>query len=218
MKTRCRHALLLVFLVPGILPAQKAPSKPQKPAAAAIGLSTSGLAGQMVTVLPLTMVVSDPRVPGTAGPKARAGILHWADSLFNDALIERAPEVDWIFPPALRRSTTRAGGLLPSPDRMGQAVMRSSNLRETPDPLRGYLRQLVALAGGARFALIPAAMWITPTQSDTLLVELSAVLTDARTGKVMWRTLAAGKGETLADAYHAALATILATDGTSPAP
>ena len=212
MKLGCRHALLLVFLVPGILPAQKAPSRPQKPAHAAIGLSTSGLAGQMVTVLPLTMVVSDPRVPG------RAGILHWADSLFNDALIERAPEVDWIFPPALRRSTTRAGGLLPSPDRMGQAVMRSSNLRETPDPLRGYLRQLVALAGGARFALIPAALWITPTEGDTLVVEFSAVLTDARTGKVVWRTLAAGKGETLADAYHAALATILATDGTSPAP
>jgi hypothetical protein len=218
MSSLRRRVLLLALLVPGILPAQKAPSKPQKAAAAAIGLSTAGLAGQMVTVLPLTMVVSDPRVPGTAGPKARAGILRWADSLFNDALLERAPEVDWVFPPALRRATTRSGGLLPSPDRMGQSVMRSSNLKETPDPLRGYVRQLVALAGGARFALIPAAMWITPTQSDTLVVELSAVLTDARTGRVMWRTLAAGKGETMADAYHAALATILAADGTPPAP
>lgn len=213
-----RRVLLLALLAPGFLAAQRAPTKPQKSATAAIGLSTSGLAGQMVTVLPLTMVVSDPRVPGTAGPKARAGILHWADSLFNDVLLERAPEVDWVFPPALRRATTRSGGLLPSPDRMGQSVMRSSNLKDTPDPLRGYVRQLVALAGGARFALIPAAMWITPTQSDTLVVELSAVLTDARTGKVMWRTLAAGRGETMADAYHAALATILATDGTPPAP
>jgi len=212
------RVLLLALLVPGILPAQKAPPKPQKSAVAAVGLATAGLAGQLVTVLPLTMVVSDPRVPGTAGPKARAGILRWADSLLNDALLERAPEVDWVFPPALRRATTRSGGLLPSPDRMGQSVMRSPNLKDTPDPLRGYVRQLVALAGGARFALIPAAIWITPSQSDTLLVELSAVLTDARTGRVMWRTLAAGKGETMADAYHAALATILATDGASPAP
>lgn len=210
--------MLLALLVPGILPAQKASPQTQKPASEAIGLSTSGLAGQMVAVLPLTMVVSDPRVPGAAGPKARAGILRWADSLFNDALVERAPEVDWVSPTSLRRTTTRAGGLLPSPDRMGQAVMRSRNLKETPDPLRSYVRQLVALAGGARFALIPAAMWISPTQGDTLMVELSAVLTDARTGKVMWRTLAAGKGETLADAYHAALATILATDGTAPSP
>jgi hypothetical protein len=218
MRIPGRRVLLLALLVPGLLAAQKAPTRAQKPANAAIGLSTSGLAGQMVTVLPLTMVVSDPRVPGTSGPKARAGILRWADSLFNDVLLERAPEVDWVFPPALRRATTRSGGLLPSPDRMGQSVMRSSNLKDTPDPLRGYVRQLVALAGGARFALIPAAMWITPTQSDTLMVELSAVLTDARTGKVMWRTLAAGRGETMADAYYAALATILATDGTPPAP
>jgi hypothetical protein len=201
-----------------MLHAQKASTKPQKPASPAIGLSTTGLAGQMVTVLPLTMVVTDTRIPGTAGPKARAGILRWADSVFNDALTERAPEVDWVFPPALRRATTRAGGLLPSPDRMGQSVMRSSNMKDTPDPLRSYIRQLVALAGGARYALIPAAMWITPTRSDTLVVELSAVLTDARTGKVMWRTLAAGRGETMADAYHAALATILAADGTPPAP
>jgi hypothetical protein len=210
--------LLLALLVPGTLPAQKAPAQPQKPAVPAVGLSTTGLAGQLVTVLPLTMVVSDPRVPGTSGPKARAGILRWADSLFSDALLERAPEVDWVFPSALRRATTRSGGLLPSPDRMGQAVMRSPNLKQTPDPLRSYVRQLVALAGGARFALIPAALWISPAQSDTLLVELSAVLTDARTGRVMWRTLAAGKGETLADAYYAALATILATDGASSAP
>jgi hypothetical protein len=212
-----RRILLLTLLAPGCLTAQKA-AKPQTPAVPAIGLSTTGLAGQLVTVLPLTMVVSDPRVPGGAGPKARAAILRWADSLFNDALMERAPEVDWVFPPALRRAATRAAGILPSPDRMGQAVMRSPNLKDMPDPLRSYVRQLVALAGGARFALIPAAMWITPAAGDTVTVELSAVLADARVGKVMWRTLATGKGETVADAYHAALATILASDGPPPAP
>lgn len=217
MRILLRSILLLPLLAPGLLAAQKAP-KPQKPAVPAIGLSTTGLAGQLVTVLPLTMVVSDPKIPGGAGPKARASILRWADSLFNDALLERAPEVDWVFPPALRRATSRAGGLLPSPDRMGQSVMRSPNMKEVPDPLRSYIRQLVALAGGARFALIPAAIWLTPGAGDSLTVELSAVLTDARIGRVVWRTLAVGKGETVADAYQAALATILTTDGNPPAP
>jgi len=216
MKTLCLPYLAAALLGPGLLSAQKPPA-PQKPAVPAIGLSTTGLAGQMVTVLPLTMVVSDPRVPGGTGPKARAVLMHWADSLLNDALLERAPEVDWVFPPALRRVAARAVGMMPSPDKMGQAVMRSPNLKEVPDPLRSYIRQLVALSGGARFALIPAAMWITPATGDTVAVELSAVLTDARVGKVVWRTLAAGKGETVADAYYAALATILA-DGTPPAP
>lgn len=217
MKTLALPYLAAALLGPGLLSAQKAPA-PQKPAVPAIGLSTAGLAGQMVTVLPLTMVVSDPRVPGAQGPKARTTLMRWADSVFNDVLLERAPEVDWVFPPALRRAAARAAGMLPSPDRMGQAVMRSPNLKEMPDPLRSYMRQLVALAGGARFALIPAAMWITPAGGDTVTVELSAVLADARVGKVVWRTLATGKGETLADAYRVALATILATDGTPPVP
>jgi hypothetical protein len=217
MKTLCLPYLAAALLGPGLVSAQKAPAS-QKPAVPAIGLSTTGLAGQMVTVLPLTMIVSDPRVPGGVGPKARAALMQWADSLFNDALLERAPEVDWIFPPALRRAAARAAGMMPSPDRMGQAVMRSPNLKEMPDPLRSYMRQLVALAGGARFALIPAAMWITPAAGDTVAVALSAVLTDARVGKVVWRTLAAGKGETVADAYRSALATILAADGAPPAP
>jgi hypothetical protein len=217
MTIQTRTILLALLLAPGALPAQKA-TTPQKPAAPAIGLSTTGLAGQLVTVLPLTMVVSDPRVPGATGAKARTATLRWADSLFQEVLAERAPEVEWVFPPALRRATSRSGGLVPSPDKMGQSVMRSPNLKEVPDPLRSYVRQLVALAGGARFALIPAAIWITPASGDSLTVELAAVLADARSGKVVWRTLASGRGETMGDAYQAALATILASDGTPTPP
>lgn len=209
--------LLLALALPGGLAAQKPPKVP-KPEVPAVGLSTSGLAGQLVAVLPLTMVVSDPRIPGTAGPTARARVMRWADSLFNDLLLERAPEVDWVFPPALRKAASRAVGIMPSPDRMGQSVMRAPRLKEIPDPLRGYLRQLVALAGGARFALIPAALSLTPGAGDSLTAELSAVLTDARAGRVVWRTLAVGKGDTMAGALQAALATMLSVDGTSPAP
>lgn len=215
--SRRRILLLPLLLAPAALAAQKV-APPRTPVAQVVGLSTSGLAGQLVTVLPLTMAVSDPRVPGSGGAKARAATIRWADSLFNDVLAERAPEVDWVFPPALRKAATRSGGMLPSPDRMGQAVMRSANLKEVPDPLRSYLRQLVALAGGARFALIPAALWISPDAGDSLKVELSAVLADARSGRVVWRTMAAGRGETVADAYRAALATILAAEGAPPGP
>lgn len=188
-------------------------TKPQVPA---VGLATSGLAGQLVAVLPLTMVISDPRLPGGGGPKARAATIRWADSLLADMLAERGVEVKWVFPVELRRTAQRAGGLMPSPDQMGQSVMRSPGLKETPDPLRSYLRQLVALSGGARYALIPAALYLSPAPGDSIVVQLSAVLTDSRLGRVMWRTLARGQGETATDAYRAALATIIPPDGPVP--
>ena len=62
MKTPYLPYLAAALLGPGLLSAQT-PRAPQKPAVPAIGLSTTGLAGQMVTVLPLTMVVTDSRVP-----------------------------------------------------------------------------------------------------------------------------------------------------------
>jgi hypothetical protein len=189
-----------------------AQAKPVKPLVPAVALATSGLAGQGVAVLPLTMVVSDSRIPGGAGPKARATTLRWADSLLAETLTEEAPEVNWMLPPALRRTAQRSGGLMPAPDRLGQSVMRSPQLKEAPDPLRSYIRQLVALSGGARFAFIPAALYLTPAAGDSLNVELAAVLIDGRLGRVVWRTLAVGRGETADDAYRAALKTILPPD------
>lgn len=191
---------------------QTSKSKPQS----MIALATAGLAGQAVALLPLTMVVSDPHLPGGTGPKARAATLRWADSLVADLLTERATEVTWLLPAALRRTAQRATGLLPSPDQMGQSVMRSPRLREMPDPLRGYVRQLLALSGGARYAFIPAALYLSPAPGDSLLVQLSAVLTDVRLGRVLWRTMARGQGETAADALRAALGTIIPPDGAAP--
>lgn len=205
--------ILIVLSVPA-----EAQQKPPKPKVPAIALATSGLAGQSVAVLPITMVVRDPHLPGGTGPAARATLLSWADSLLGDALAERAPEVTWVMPLALRRSAQRSAGLLPSPDRMGQAVMRSPDLKEVPDPLRGYVRQLLALAGGARFALIPAALYLSPAPppGDGLTVQLSAVLADGRLGRVVWRTLAVGHGDTADQAYRAALATLFAPDPAAP--
>jgi hypothetical protein len=205
-------AVLAVLSVPTVA-AQQPPPKSKVPA---IPLATAGLAGQGVAVLPLTMVVGDPRVPGTSGAKARAVLLQWGDSLLADALAERAPEVSWVLPPALRRTGQRAAGLLPSPDRMGQSVMRSPNLKELPDPLRSYVRQLLALSDGARYALIPATLYLTPATGDSLTVQLAAVLADGRLGRVVWRTLAIGSGATADEAYRAALATMFPPDPAAP--
>ena len=205
--------VLTVLSVPTLGTAQEKP-KAQVPA---VALATAGLAGQTVAVLPLTMLVADSRVPGTAGPAARATLLGWADSLLGDVLSERAPEVTWVLPPSLRSTARRATGLLSSPDQMGQAVMRAPNLKEVPDPLRSHLRQLLGLAGGARYALIPAALGLAPAGAggDSLMVELSAVLVDGRLGRVVWRTLAVGQGETAEAAYRGALATLFAPDPAS---
>lgn len=215
MPTSIRTAILfgLAFATPAC--AQK-PKEAKNPTPA-IALATDALAGQVVVVLPLTMVVTDPRIPGGTGAEARTRTLRWADSLLGDMLLERAPEAQWVLPPALRRTAERAVGLMPSPDQMGQSVMRSPTLTTTPDPLRSYLRSLLALSTGARYAFIPAALYLTPGTGDSLTVQLSAVVTDGRLGRVLWRTLAVGKGETAEQAFRAALGTILEA-GVPPPP
>jgi len=193
---------VLLFALPAC--AAGAQQKPALP----VPLATVGLSGQTVVVLPLTMAVTDPRLPGS-GSGNRAATLAWADSLVGDMLTERAPEVTWMLPEALRRIAARAPAIVPSPDKMGQSVMRGPRMTSVPDPLRGYLRQLVGLAGGARYAFIPAALTLAPVPGDSLEVTLSAVLADGRMGTVLWRTRAVGRGETATDALRIALATIV---------
>src|SRR5689334_1130566 len=133
-----RHLQRLALLTCLLAVPAAAQQKPVKPKIPAIPLATAGLAGQGVAVLPLTMLVSDTKVPGTTGIKARTALLSWADSLLGDVLTEHAPEVTWILPPALRKNALRGAGMLPAPDRMGQSMMRAP-IKEVPDPLRTYL-------------------------------------------------------------------------------
>jgi hypothetical protein len=203
--------LALLTVAPACAQKQKA-AKPPEPSPA---LATDGLAGQPVIVMPLTKLEQDARIPGATGLEARTRTLRWVDSLLGDLLQERAPEVNWVLGPALRRTAERAGGIIPSPDQMGQSVMRSA-YKDVPDPLRSYLRQLVAMVGGGRFALIPAALYATAGPGDSLTVQLSAVLTDGRLGKVLWRTLAVGRGATMAEAFRAAFDNIIPPDTPPP--
>ena len=163
------------------------------------------------------MVVADPALhadPVYATYVDRHAALARADSLVSEGIVSRAPEVNWVprprLPPKLRKMARRAPGLVSDPDQMGQAVMRAPNLKIIPDPLRSSLRSLMAVAGG-RLALVPAAIGFSPEADGQIRADLSLVLADARTGKVVWRSHAVGSGDTPSAALESALAAVLPT-------
>ena len=171
------------------------------------GLAREALAGQRVAVLPLAHIVRDTALTDTLVRLPRETVLTWADSLLAESLAERAPEVEWVFPDELRKSARKAAGMIPEPDKMGQAVMRSP-LKSVPDPLRGNLRTLMGIVGG-RYAFIPASVRFAP-DSVGVQATIEAVLADSRTGQVGWRTSnAIGRGATPAAALTAAVAAFL---------
>jgi len=172
------------------------------------GLAREALAGQRVAVLPLTHIVRDTALTDTLVRLPRETVLAWADSLLAESLAERAPEVEWVFPDELEKSARKAAGMIPEPDKMGQSVMRSPQLKSVPDPLRGNLRTLMGIVGG-RYAFIPASVRFAP-DSGAIQATIEAVLADTRTGQVGWRTSnATGRGATPAAALTAAVAAFL---------
>jgi hypothetical protein len=209
-----RSILLLVTLAaPACLKAQH--ERQPEPMAPVTILPAQALAGKTVGVLPLTLLVADPSLqsdPAYANYKERRTGLQRADSLISDALVGRGPEVHWILPPQLRKMARRSAGFVPDPDDMGQAILRAPKLQTIPDPLRSSLRSLLAIADG-RLALVPAALGFGPEPDGSIRADLSLVVGDARTGKVMWRSLALGRGKTPDDALNAALAAVLPFSG-----
>jgi hypothetical protein len=111
-------------------------------------------------------------------------------------------------PPQLRKIARRSAGFVEDPDQMGQAVLRSPNLTKVPDPLRSSLRGLMALTEG-RMALVPAALGFTPETGGQVRADLSLVLADSRSGKILWRSLASGRGHSPDQALNAAMAAVL---------
>jgi hypothetical protein len=174
-------------------------------------LATAALAGQTVAVLPLTLVVADPTLESDslyARYKNRQAAVLRADSLIGEAFLARSPEVTWVLPPRLRKIARRAAGVVDDPDQMGQAILRSPKMEKVPDPLRSSIRGLVALAGG-RLALVPASLGFGPEPNGQIRADLSLVLTDSRSGKVLWRTVAYGRGASPDQALNAAMAAVL---------
>lgn len=171
-------------------------AEPPTPAATA-PLPTAGLAGQRVSLLPLTLVAAEDSLRWDALIGDRRATLDRGDSILGALLGARAPEVTWVGPAELRRAARRAAGIAADPDQMGTALLRSSAVVDIPDPLRYQLRTLVGLAGG-RYALVPAGLVYRrppPPGSGTPTAELSVVLIDTRVGRVGWRTIARGEGD-----------------------
>ena len=206
---RRRIGALIVFLLAlspsGSLLAQGKPTTRQP--APAPALLISAIAGQTVPILPLTYLVVDDSIHDAAMPAGRAALVAWADSIVTEEIVARAPEVTWLLGPALRRKVRAAPGMLPEPERFGQAGLRFENVKRLPDPLFSYLRTLVALANG-RLVLAPASVRLT-VSAGGVRAETMFVLADARSGTVIWRSLPVAMAPTAAAAIKATVDHIL---------
>lgn len=194
---------------PACLRAQKEPPPPPSPPVAT--LSSASFSGQTIAVLPITLVVADPALQSDstyANYRDHRTALLRADSLVGEQLQTRGPEVNWVLPPQLRKVARRAAGFVEDPDQMGQAILRSPKLTKVPDPLRSSLRSLMAVVNG-RVALVPASLGFGPESDGRVRADLTLVLADSRTGKVIWRSLAYGRGKSPDEALNAAVAAVL---------
>jgi hypothetical protein len=206
-------AVLISVAAPACAKAQR--ERDPAPLPAVSTFSTQAVAGKTVGVLPLTLVAADPALQSDtvyATYRDRRSALQRADSLISDALMSRGPEVNWVLPPELRKMARRSAGFVPDPDQMGQAILRAPKMNTVPDPLRSSLRSLLAIAN-ARLVLVPASVGFLPETEGQIRADLSLVLVDVRTGKVLWRSLAAGRGKSPDEAMHAALAAVLPVSG-----
>jgi len=189
----------------------KPPSERPVPAPT-LPLPTAGIAGQPVSLLPLTLIVAEDSLHWTSQLGERRLALTKSDSIVGALLKARAPEVSWVLPEDVRRAAHRAPGVVADPDQMGTAVLRAESIKQVPDPLRSQLRTLAAVAGsGGRFVVVPAALIyrrtgpqglpdgrgrsMYPSAAAAGTAELSVVLVDVRTGQVGWRTVARGEGD-----------------------
>jgi len=179
------------------------------------GLVRESLAGQNVPIMPFTLLVRDTTVTDSVLQLARPLVTAWADSILAEALVERAPEISWVYGTELVRVARRGAGMIPEPGKMGQAILRSDKMKTVPDPTRSNFRMLAALAG-ARFIFVPASLRFGHDSTGALLATLTAALTDTRSGAVLWHVTATGRGETVGEALHKTVDYFLPEQSTTP--
>lgn len=170
-------------------------------------LPTAGISGARVAVYPVTLLAADEGLGWQSHLADRRAALDHADSIIGALLVERSPEVEWVLPSALRRAARQAPGMLADPDRMATALLRASELKQIPDPLRSQMRSLNGVAGD-RYALVPAALLFRPDSAGRGRAELTLVLADVRTGLLGWRTVARGSGSDPWEALRVAFKTL----------
>ena len=151
-------------------------------------LPVATLAGRKVAVFPITYLVADETLGWREAIGSREERLARADSLLEEFLLERAPEVDWVFPEDLRRAARQAPSMPWNPDRIGTAVLRDPAMEKIPAPLISNMRNLVAVVGD-RWALVPAALVFGEPIDTTLdggMAKLTVSVVDVRQGLVRW--------------------------------
>ncbi|UCG87652.1 MAG: hypothetical protein JSW71_03640, partial [Gemmatimonadota bacterium] len=158
----------------------------------AVPLPTGGIAGEPVSVYPLTMLVTQESLGWEGYVQPRREALDRADSLIAAFLTERAPEAIWVLPDELRTAASRAPGMLAQPDQMATSLLRTP-FERVPDPLRIQLRSLTGVAGG-KYAFIPASLVFYAEAEGQGRAELTMVLVDVRLGRPVWRSVAEGTG------------------------
>lgn len=195
-----RSLLVLAAALAGLPVLGRAQDKP------APALAVAPMAGQRVAVLPTGFLSvaspADEYLPGDAVHQVR-----WADSVIASTIRGQAPEVDWVFPPELRRIARRTPGLVGDPDHMGQSLLRAS-FERVPDPLRANLRSLAAMTDG-RMVLVPAGVAVSADSSGAMRAEVAFVLADTRSGSVVWRSYPVAVAATPAEALRAAVRRVL---------
>ncbi len=194
-------------------PAPPPPSKIKMPPA--IALNTQGLAGQVVGVMPSTLVTARDSLVGKPPFTDRATATHWVDSLVGEALTLRAPEVNWKLPAQMRSIARRAPGIAADPDYLGQSALRDPTIEKVPDPLIANLRTLMAIAGG-RFVLVPAALSFQHDSVGAVEVHLNMAGVDTRLGSVAFRSYIITTGATPAEALGYAMAVLLPAVAVEP--
>jgi hypothetical protein len=170
-------------------------------------LPTGAIAGQNVTVYPVTLMVTDEELGWEGLVQPRSEALSRADSMIAVFLTERVTEVNWILPDQLRAVARRAPGMLVNPDQMGTALLRNP-IDLVPDPLRSQMRNLNAVSG-VRFALVPAGLLFYREPDGGGRAELTVVMVEVRRGQVQWRTVAIGVGAGPWEATWNALKTLV---------
>jgi len=192
-----------------------APPAPQP----TLAIPVTNIAGQRVMVLPTTLALASDSLPWHDALSDRRATLTRADSVLGALLNDRAPEVNWVLPPELRRNAELSAGMVGDPGQFPTATLRYEELEEIPGPLQAQLRNLAAVSR-ARYGIVPAALLWLPTDTAAAMravvrgsgvgtAELTLVIVDTRLSRIGFWTVARGAGDdpwtALAQAVKAAL-------------
>ena len=170
----------------------------------AIPMNTLGIAGQVVGVLPATLVVARDSLAGQPPFADRASSNTWADSIMGEMMMMRAPDVKWKLPAQMRAVARSAPGMAADPDYLGQAALRDPTITKVPNPMISNIRNLMAIAGG-RYAFAAASLSFQHDSLGAVEARGNFVGIDTRMGDVIFRSYIIASGATPAAAMDSVM-------------